>query len=37
LGVLSDDCIRIASMRDTDAEPIGFISDASSEHALVNI
>jgi secreted PhoX family phosphatase len=35
--VLSDGCIRIASLRDTDAEPTGFIFDASGERAFVNL
>jgi Bacterial protein of unknown function (DUF839) len=35
--VLSDGCIRIASLRDTDSEPTGFIFDASGERAFVNL
>jgi secreted PhoX family phosphatase len=33
----SDGCIRIASLKDTDAEPTGFIFDASGKNAFVNI
>jgi hypothetical protein len=36
-NVLSDGCIRIASLRDTDSEPTGFIFDASGERAFVNL
>ncbi len=35
--VQSDGCIRIVSLKDTDAEPTGFIFDASGEQAYVNI
>jgi secreted PhoX family phosphatase len=35
--VLSDGCIRIASLRDTDSEPTGFIFDASGERAFVRM
>jgi secreted PhoX family phosphatase len=35
--VLSDGCVRIASLRDTDSEPTGFIFDASGERAFVNL
>jgi hypothetical protein len=35
--VLSDGCIRIASLRDTDSEPTGFIFDAGGERAFVNL
>jgi hypothetical protein len=35
--VLSDGCVRFASIRDTSAEPTGFIFDASGESAYVNI
>jgi len=34
---LSDGCIRFASVRDTSAEPSGFIFTASGEEAYVNI
>ena len=36
-NVESDGCIRIVSLKDTDAEPTGFIFDASGENAFVNI
>jgi hypothetical protein len=35
--VMSDGCVRIASLRDTDSEPTGFIFDASGENAYVNL
>jgi secreted PhoX family phosphatase len=35
--VMSDGCIRIGSLRDTDSEPTGFIFDASGERAFVNL
>jgi hypothetical protein len=35
--LLSDGCIRIASLRDTDSEPTGFIFDATGERAFVNL
>jgi hypothetical protein len=35
--VQSDGAIRILSVRDTDAEPTGFIFDASGEYAYVHI
>src|SRR5262245_46589452 len=35
--VLTDGCVRFASIRDTSAEPTGFIFDASGESAYVNI
>lgn len=35
--VQADGCIRIASVKDTDAEPTGLIFDASGERAYVNI
>jgi secreted PhoX family phosphatase len=35
--VLSDGCVRFASIRDTTAEPSGFIFDGSGEAAYVNI
>jgi secreted PhoX family phosphatase len=35
--VLSDGCVRFASIRDTSAEPSGFIFVASGESAYVNI
>ena len=34
---LSDGCVRFASIRDTSAEPTGFIFFGSGEEALVNI
>ncbi len=34
---LSDGCVRFASVRDTSAEPSGFIFLGSGEEALVNI
>jgi len=36
-NVQSDGCIRIVSLKDTDAEPTGFIFDASGKNAYVNI
>lgn len=35
--VLTDGCVRVASVKDTDAEPTGFIFDASGETAYVNV
>jgi len=35
--VLTDGCVRFASVRDTSAEPSGFIFDGSGESAYVNI
>jgi hypothetical protein len=35
--VLTDGCVRFASIRDTSAEPTGFIFTASGESAYVNI
>lgn len=35
--VQSDGCVRILSLTDTDAEPTGFIFDASGTNAYVNI
>ncbi len=35
--VQSDGCVRILSLKDTNAEPTGFIFDASGETAYVNI
>jgi hypothetical protein len=35
--LLSDGCIRIASLRDPDSEPTGFIFDATGERAFVNL
>ena len=35
--VLSDGCVRIASLRDTDSEPTGLIFDASGARAFVNL
>jgi len=35
--VMSDGCVRILSLTDTDAEPTGFIFDASGRAAYVNI
>ncbi len=35
--VLSDGCIRIASLNDTESEPTGFIFDASGRRAFVNL
>jgi secreted PhoX family phosphatase len=35
--VLSDGCIRTASLRDTASEPTGLIFDASGERAFVNL
>jgi secreted PhoX family phosphatase len=35
--VVSDGCLRIASLRDTDAEPTGLIFDATGEKAFVNL
>jgi len=35
--VLSDGCVRFASIRDTSAEPTGFIFDATGESAYLNI
>ena len=34
---LTDGCVRFASIRDTSAEPTGFIFFGSGEEALVNI
>jgi len=34
---LSDGCVRFASVRDTTAEPTGFIFYGSGEEALVSI
>ena len=34
---LTDGCVRFASIRDTSAEPSGFIFFGSGEEALVNI
>ena len=34
---LTDGCVRFASMRDTSAEPTGFIFLGSGEEAFVNI
>ena len=34
---LTDGCVRFASMRDTSAEPTGFIFTGSGEEAYVNI
>jgi hypothetical protein len=35
--VQSDGCVRIASLKDTNSEPTGFIFDASGENAYVNM
>jgi hypothetical protein len=35
--VLTDGCVRFASIRDTSAEPTGFIFTGSGESACVNI
>ena len=35
--VLTDGCVRFASIRDTSAEPTGFIFTGSGESAFVNI
>jgi len=35
--LLSDGCVRFASIRDTSAEPTGFIFDGSGESAYLNI
>jgi hypothetical protein len=35
--VLTDGCVRIASLRDTNSEPTGFVFDASGETAYVNL
>ncbi|MEO6697542.1 MAG: alkaline phosphatase PhoX [Gammaproteobacteria bacterium] len=35
--VQSDGCVRVLSVKDTDAEPTGWIFDASGERAYVNI
>jgi hypothetical protein len=35
--VLTDGCVRFASIRDTSAEPTGFVFTGSGESAYVNI